>query len=90
MVFLEDYETAIECLKRSLAEYPGSSKAKYRLVVAIIFQHRKTLHLVALKEKEEREMRVKSLMSKVCYFQLRKSAKAMGATINLPDRTFNF
>lgn len=36
MIFLEDYELSIKCLKKALEEDPSNSKAKYRLVVSII------------------------------------------------------
>jgi len=44
MVFLEDYEVSIACLKKSLGINPAQGKAKYRLVVSIILQYRKKSH----------------------------------------------
>lgn len=44
MVFLEDFELSIACLKKSLGINPAQAKAKYRLVVSIIFRYRKMSH----------------------------------------------
>ena len=44
MVFLEDFELSIACLKKSLGINPAQAKAKYRLVVSIIFRYRKQSH----------------------------------------------
>jgi hypothetical protein len=42
-----------------------------------------------LKDKRERELRVKSMMSKVTYFKLKQTAREMQCPVFLPDKDFD-
>lgn len=42
-----------------------------------------------LKEKEEREIRLKRLMCKVTYYQLKKAASTMIVNFELPEKNFD-
>lgn len=88
MVFLEDYQTAITGLKKALCEDPSQSKTKYRLVISLIFKYRQTCHEAAVKEKTDRELKTKILMTKIILYWLKKTAKKMNCPISFCERPF--
>lgn len=85
---MEEFEESIRSLRKSLDLQPMQSKPKFRLVIAIVFQYRKANQLQIQKEKEEREIKLKKLMCKVCYFRLKLAASKMEIDFVLPEKTF--